>query len=129
MGASWSTLCRSWVVLGGSWAVLSGSWVAQGSSKVSSGLGWLRGDPNSFQNRVIDNIAPRRLLALLEASCGGLDALWASLGAVCVAPGLSLGGSRTVGTYRNSRNASHPKSKSRRAFSLYNMFCAFGRHV
>ena len=51
------------------------------------------------------------LSALPEASWGCLKPLWAPPWAVCVAPGPSLGGSRPVGTHRNSRALHQNESK------------------
>ena len=108
---------RSWVVLGASWR-----------APVHLGLPWgplselfgpllkapLRDRENHENRRQYSTLpgASGRLLALLGASWGCLEPLWASPRAVCVVPGPSLGGSRPVATHRNSRNVSQGKSKS-----------------
>ena len=135
LGCSW---VASWRAPGGSWSRLGGSWAAPGAllfelfgPLLKAPLRYCENHENRRQystfccfsrsrapqnrSKIASKSLPSssgHLSALPEASWGCLGPLWPCPGAVCVAPGPSLGGSRPVGTYRASRDLHHPKSKN-----------------
>ena len=131
---SWGLLGRSWGLPGGAWGSFGPPWGLllelfgpllkaslrycenhENRRQYSTFCCFSRSRPPQKRSKIHSKSLPSssgHLSALPEASWGCLGPLWACPGAVCVAPGPSLGGSRPVGNHRPPRKPHQGESKS-----------------